>query len=66
MAEGSGLVSWDQDGPTDVLEPGATAAWDPETPVSWRNLGEEVSSLICLTRPALDDIRYLELPQVVD
>ena len=66
LAEGMGLVAWDQDGPTDVLEPGATAAWDPDTPVSWRNLGDECSSLLCLTRPALDDIRFLELPQVVD
>ena len=66
LAEGDGLVAWDQEGPTDVMEPGATASWDPETPVSWRNVGDENSSLLCLTRPALDDIRFLELPQVVD
>ena len=66
QAETAGLVEWGADGPTDVLEPGAHASWDPEVSISWRNLGDGPSSLLCLTRPAIDDIRHLELPQVVD
>lgn len=66
LAETAGLVGWDANGPTDVLEPGGSASWDPEMPETWRNLGEEPASLLCLTRPVLDDIRTLELPKVVD